>query len=132
MTNDNTYLDQDGVLALTKSIFEEVNTRIDIKVNDVQNAINTLKSFKYNAITGDIDILVPLDARRSNVIYLQRDNDQTSTWNRYIWDADNSRFVPLGTMELVLTNYWSKSKEDIAEMKELLGINAIYKALEDR
>ena len=85
----NGFLDQNGVLELTKSIFNEVDKRI-----------NTGRSSITEVVTGNIDELVPLDNRRTDVIYLQRDNESDTRLNKLIWNAELNSWINLGSASI--------------------------------
>lgn len=85
----NGFLDQNGVLELTKSIFNEVDKRI-----------NTGRSSITEVVTGNIDELVPLDNRRTDVIYLQRDNESDTRLNKLIWNTKLNSWINLGSASI--------------------------------
>ena len=85
----NGFLDESGVLELTKSIF-----------NEVDNRINATKSSITEVITGNIDEVVPLDNRRTDVIYLQRNSETDARLNKLIWVKDLNSWVNLGSASI--------------------------------
>lgn len=140
-------LNKEGVQVLAKGILDKVNTRIAqrivqvLDVNDethvpssaaVLRAINSAHNLKIQTVVGDIDIVVPLEDRSTNVLYLQKDDEQDPTWSMYIWDADpdlqpdpNGKWICIGDTEIDLSNYWSKDPDDMADLSAALGVDAL-------
>lgn len=133
------YLDELGLQNIAKGILNQVNSRIterivttvDANSDDahvasaaaVYKAIAGSQHTKIKVITGDIDVLVPLEERDPTVMYYQRDNEDDKTWMIYIWDVDNQQWINVGDTEIDLSNYWSK--DDTDELREVLGIVTI-------
>ena len=144
------FLDKDGVIELTRGILSTVNDRIDERIvttisaysDDrhvasaaaVYRAIANSKHMSGEVIVGNIDELVPLAGRRTDKIYFQKDDENDTTWSMYVWyvpedPTEQSSWIYLGNTEINLDNYWSKSAEDVSEMKTVLGINTIESTL---
>lgn len=140
------FLDRSGVQELAKGILSTVNQRIQERIVDevnassddrhvasarsVYRAIMNSKHVTMMPVTGDIDTAVPLDQRSTNVIYLQRDDENDTSWQMYIWNVDETvdedldpSWICLGKTEIDLSNYWSKSTEDVNALKTRLGVD---------
>lgn len=144
------FLDDEGVRKLAIGILSKVNERINKRIvqelnpNDlthvpsaaaVYKAIRDSRHTKIQTVTGDINVIVPLEDRSTSILYFQRDNEEDTTWMIYIWNADpdlhpdpNGEWICLGDTEIDLSGYWSKDESDVLELKQVLGVNA----LEDR
>ena len=140
-------LDKEGVQVLAKGILDKVNTRITqrivqvMDVNDethvpssaaVLKAIASAHNLKIQVVVGDIDQEVPLEERSTNILYLQKDNEQDPSWNMFIWDADpdlqpdpNGKWICIGDTEIDLSNYWSKDADDMADLSAALGVDGL-------
>lgn len=140
-------LDKEGVQILAKGILDKVNTRIAqrivqvMDVNDdthvpssaaVLKAIASAHNLKIQVVVGDIDQVVPLEERSTNVLYLQKDDEQDPSWNMFIWDANpdlqpdpNGKWICIGDTEIDLSNYWSKDAEDMADLSAALGVDGL-------
>ena len=149
------FLDHAGVEKLAKGILDTVNTRIAERITldvssqsddmhtpsaaAVYRAIINSRHLSVKVVTGNINEQVPLETRRSDVIYWQRDSLDDTKWMIYIWNEDstdnadlNGTWICLGDTEVNLDNYWSKSDADVASMKYVLGINDINRTLADK
>ena len=140
-------LDESGALSLAKGILDKVNVRISQRIVQtlsaddekhvpsaaaVLKAINSSKHVSIQTITGDINVEVPLEKRSTSVLYFQRDNEEDKTWSIYIWNADptldpdpDGYWICIGTTEIDLSKYWSKSDEDVAELSGRLGVDTL-------
>lgn len=132
------YLDQAGIKELTEKILLEVNRRIknrivdEIKPDDrthtpsaaaIYKAIVNKSNYIFTPYEGNIkDIIDP----RTDTIYLQRDDEYDSTWTMYVYDITTG-WLKLGDPKINLSDYWSKSEEDMELLKEQLGINDMVK-----
>lgn len=128
------YMNQDGVQQLTEKILHEVNRRVknrivdDIKPDDtthspsaaaVYKAIVNKSNYMFTPYIGDLsDIGTP----RTDTIYLQKFTEEDTTWNMYVYDITVG-WINVGSPDIDLSNYWSKSEEDMELLKEKLGIN---------
>lgn len=141
------FLDEAGVSMLAKGILAKANERIvqritqDMEYGDtthvpssdaVLKAIAKSRHTTIQTVTGDINEQVPLAQRSTSVLYFQRDSVDDTTWMIYIWNADpelqpdpNGYWICLGDTEIDLSGYWSKDADDVAELKEVLGINGL-------
>lgn len=132
--NKFSYLDEEGAVQLVGQIFTEVNERIknrivsEVKENDdthvpsaaaVYRAIANKSKYRFTPYTGTItDIDNPL----SDTIYLQRDSELDKSWTMYVYD-ESIGWINIGDTNIDLSDYWSKSDEDVAELKSRLGID---------
>lgn len=132
--NKFNYLDEEGATRLVEQIFTEVNERIknrivsDVKEDDnthapsaaaVYRAIATKSKYRFTPYTGIItDIATPL----VDTIYLQRDDESDKSWTMYVYD-ESIGWINIGDTNIDLSDYWSKSDEDVAELKTRLGID---------
>ena len=145
-------LDNEGALLLAKGILDKVNVRISQRIvqnlsaddeKHVPSAAAVLKAIKnaqhvsIQTITGDINVEVPLEKRSTSVLYFQRDNEEDKTWSIYIWNADptldpdpDGYWICIGTTEVDLSNYWSKSDEDVKELGTRLGVDTLKTEVE--
>jgi len=146
------FLDQTGLQKLIKGILGVVNTRISeritLTVNSnsdemhvpsaaaVYRAIVNSKHLKTKTITGNINEQVPLAQRSADTIYWQRDDQNDTKWQIYVWVDDdpangdlNGTWINLGDTEVNLDNYWSKSEADVASMRYVLGINDLVNSV---
>ena len=133
------FLDELGLQNLAKGILNQVNSRITERIATVVDensddfhvasaaavyrAIAGSHHTSIKTITGDIDVLVPLEDRDPTVMYYQRDNEEDKTWMIYIWDVDNQQWINVGDTEVDLSNYWTK--DDTDALREDLGIVVI-------
>lgn len=102
-------------------------------VNDLSNyyaKTNTYSKTEVNSLIGDIKTiqiekvasLPPTGA--SNKIYLvSNGGSNPNIYDEYIWVAADSKFEKIGTTEVDLSNYWSKT--DLVEATES-EINALF------
>ena len=128
------FLDKEGVSNLSKAILTKVNSRIqDRIVTDVNEtsdnnhvpsaaavytAISRMSHIKFKTHTGNID---DITEPNGSYIYLQRDNDQDTTWMMYVYD-ESLGWINIGDTEVDLSNYWSKDPADVEALKLALGI----------
>ena len=148
MDSNNTlvyeFLDRQGISTLSKSLLTKVNSRIQERIvstvdessdhNHVPSAaavyaaINKMSHIKFKTQTGNInDVTEP----NSSYIYLQRDDESDTTWMMYIYDADMG-WIEIGDTEVDLSNYWSRSAEDVEALKIALGIPAEIERLDTK
>lgn len=140
-------LDEEGLKVFAKGILDKVNTRINqrivqtMEIDDtvhvpssaaVLKAISSSHNLRTQIVIGDIDIVVPIEERSTNILYLQKDNEEDPSWMMYIWDADptlhpdpNGKWVCIGDTEIDLSNYWSKSPEDMDDLSAQLGVDGL-------
>ena len=138
------FLDQQGVTSMAKGILEKVNVRIAQRIVQqldysdtthvpsaaaVLRAINAARHTTIQTVTGDINEQVPLEQRSTDVLYLQRDTVEDTTWMMYIWNANpelhpdpDGEWINIGDTEIDLSGYWSKSEADMADLANQLGI----------
>ena len=64
----------------------------------------------------------------SSYIYLQRDNDQDTTWMMYVYD-ESLGWINIGDTEVDLSNYWSK--DDTEELREALNMHDVESISDD-
>lgn len=137
------FLSREGVSNLSKSLLTKVNARIQERIVStidetsgenhvpsaaaVFNAINKMSHIKFKTHTGSIDDLIDPNP---SYIYLQRDDDTDTTWMMYLYDAEHG-WINIGDTEVNLSNYWSKSAEDIEALKLALGISDNNATIED-
>lgn len=141
------FLDQNGVNRMAKGILDKVNIRISqrivqqLDITDTKHvpsaaavlrAINTARHTTIQTVTGDINVEVPLNQRATDVLYLQRDTPEDTTWMMYIWNANpelhpdpNGEWINIGDTEIDLSGYWSKSEADMIDLATQLGIDVI-------
>ena len=128
------YVDQQGIQQLTELILQEVNKRIKNRIVDnvkpddhthtpsaaaIYKAIANKSNYMFTPYTGDIaDITEP----NTDTIYLQRDDEQDISWTMYVYDKSIG-WLNIGQPKIDLSDYWSKSEEDMELLKEKLGIN---------
>lgn len=146
------FLNEEGLASMTKGILDKVNVRIAQRIVQELNpgdtthvpsaaavlkAINTARHTSIKTVTGDINVIVPLEERSTDVLYLQRDSEEDKTWMMYIWDANpdlhpdpNGKWINVGDTEIDLSGYWSKSDEDMIELANRLGIPVVLNTLE--
>lgn len=156
------FLDRQGVLDLAEQILTSVNNRITERIVQtidntsdavhvpsaaaVYSAISAIKATKIIPYTGNInDITDP----ELNAIYLQRDDESDVTWTMYVYGSVETttppeedggeptvtfvnQWISIGTTDLTLDNYWSKSETDIAALKTALGIDDIATSVADK
>lgn len=129
------FLNKEGVSSLSKALLTKVNARIQERIvsnidessdaNHVPSAaavyaaINKMSHIKFKTHTGDIsDITEP----NASYIYLQRDNETDTSWMMYVYDSTEG-WINIGDTQVNLSNYWSKSEDDIEALKLALGIS---------
>lgn len=144
------FLNQEGVLNLTKGILAKVNGRINERIVNtidassddrhvpsaaaVFKAITNSNHTSIKPVTGDINEQVPEEERSTSIIYFQRDNENDKTWMIYIWAVLDDRsmgWINVGDTEVDLSNYWSKDEASIADLKEALGLNQVTSKIEE-
>lgn len=129
------FLNREGVSNLSKTLLTKVNMRIEERiVNNVDensdtnhvpsaaavyNAINKMTHIKFKTHTGDINTI---EEPNSSYIYLQRDDENDTTWMMYVYDSEDLGWINIGDTEVNLSNYWSKDAADIEALKLALGI----------
>ena len=128
------FLDRDGVSELSKAILTKVNVRIEDRIvksiNEdsdhdhvpsvlaVYDIINNMNQVKFKTITGSIEDIENPD---SNYIYLQRDDPLDPIWVLYVYDQEIG-WIKVGDSEVNLSNYWSKSADDLEALKIVLNL----------
>lgn len=156
------FLDRQGVLDLAEQILTSVNNRITERIVQtidntsdnahvpsaaaVYTAISAIKATKIVTHTGNINTITDPE---SNTIYLQRDDESDTTWTMYVYGSVEKtvppteeggeptttyedKWISIGTTDLTLDNYWSKSETDIAALKTALGIDDIATSVADK
>ena len=138
------FLDKAGVSSLSKALLTKVNTRIQERIVNVVDensdnthvpsaaavyaAISKMSHIKFKTHMGDIATVVEPN---SSYIYLQRDNADDKTWMMYVYDTDLG-WINIGDTEVDLSNYWSKSADDVEALKLALGFNEEVTRLETK
>jgi len=133
------WFNKHGIEYLSKGILKKVNSRITERIvttigadsdNDhipsalaVYRAIASQAHMSIRLVIGNIDEQVPVEERSATVIYWQKDTEEDTTWNIYLWDADNNQWLYIDNSELDLSGYWKKT--DTEAIREDLGIPAI-------
>ena len=128
-------LTEAGLLELTTGILEVVNQRIEgsivqeisdatddkhvPSVKAVYEYINAFPHMKTQFVRGDIND-IPVEERSDKIIYVQAATD-SEYWAIYFWNAENEEWV---WVNIDLSNYWTKDDEDVATLKDRLGVNA--------
>ena len=129
ITSDKTflYMDEQGVKDFASQILIEVNKRIANRIVDsisatdtthtptaaaVYKAIASKSSYGFTIHTGDVSSITE---PRTDTIYLQRDSEENTVWSMYVYDI-NLGWINIGNTQLDLSNYWSKSDEDVTEL----------------
>ena len=140
------YLDKAGVQTLSKALLTKVNARItermvtsiDASSNDqhmptakavytaIQNGIAGVTHLTFQTVIGPISSVAD---PQGDVMYLQKNNEEDPTWVMYIYR--DAAWIAIGDTSIDLVNYWSKSAEDLATLKNDLGVNTIANDLSD-
>ena len=105
------------IAALVAAIGTSSDTASDSTVyGAIANAMGTISSLThltYQPVTGAITSVTTPDPE---VLYLQQDDAQDTTWNLYIWnEAGNSgagEWICVGETSATLQNYWGKDDTD--------------------
>ena len=112
-----------------QSLTEAQGTQ-DTKISEMEGNIQTLTETVNNlthltieTVTGSIDTVTE---PKTDVLYLQRDNEADTTWMMYIYQAPTveggvGSWINVGDTEVDLSNYWTK--DSIEEMREALGVH---------
>ena len=130
------FLDKPGVSNLSKALLTKVNMRIQERIIDtidensddhhvpsagaVYKAINQMSHIKFKPYTGLIEDIVDPDPK---YIYLQRDSESDNEWTLYIYDVEEFGWIEIGRTDFDISNYWSKSQDDIDALKLALGLD---------
>jgi hypothetical protein len=136
------FLNRSGVSALSKAILTKVNSRITERIVSVidensdnnhvpsaaavYSAINKMSHVKFKTHIGSIE---EITEPNGSYIYLQRDDTSDKTWMMYVYDEE-LKWINIGDTEVDLSNYWSKSADDVEALKVALGINEEIARLE--
>ena len=139
INKDIKYLDKAGILDLTKSIFKTVNARIEQRMVNTVDEHSDVKHVPtaaavYSAILNanhtrmvKVDDHTKVENPDNRVIYLEPVPNTANTYAMFVWDDldDDGTYewVALGASNVDFTNYWSKSEEDMAALKEALGVD---------
>jgi hypothetical protein len=139
INKDIKYLDKNGILDLTKSIFQTVNARIEQRMVNTVDEHSDVKHVPtaaavYSAILNanhtrmvKVDDHTKVENPDNRVIYLEPVPNTAGTYAMFVWDDldDDGTYewVPLGASNVDFTYYWSKSEEDMAALKEALGVD---------
>lgn len=119
--------EQNTLYGLIKKLTEEIGTSADLQTSatvygaiakakaDVMATISGLTHLTYKTVTGEIDDQVP--SPETDVIYLQQDSEEDTTWNLYVWNDTDEEWICVGDTSLTLSNYWSKSETDVNELQ---------------
>lgn len=133
------YLDRAGVQTLSKDLLSKVNLRItermvtdvdanqtsDLKVptakavyTAIQSGIAGITQLEFQVVEGKGDMSTLVSQPKTNVMYLQRDDEADKTWVLYIYR--DSKWIAIGDTSIDLVDYWAK--KDITELKTALGL----------
>jgi len=101
---------------------DEKLTASETSLIDASNRVGTFTHLTLQTVTGPI---TSITEPREDILYLQRDNDQDTTWMMYIYHVFGSEhvWIPVGDTELDLSGIWSKDEAD--ELREALGIHLV-------
>ena len=91
--------------------------QLETNLQTLTDTVNSLTHLTIQTVTGAIGTVAE---PKTDVMYLQRDDENDKTWMMYIYNADLG-WINIGDTEVDLSNYWSK--DNIEEMKEPLGIH---------
>jgi len=96
---------------------------LETNLQDLIDTVNSLTHLTIETVTGDISTVAD---PQTDIMYLQRDDENDTTWMMYIWqapavDGEAGSWINIGDTEVDLSNYWSK--DNIEEMKEALGLH---------
>ena len=150
--NQQWIITQEGLLELSTSILEVVNQRIKSvivteinadsdddhvpsaravydAINDISNNISTTPNISTRIVRGDIDD-VPMEERTDKTIYIQTDGED-NWWSIYFWNIEDAEWIWVGDRQIDLSNYWTKSEEDLAELRQCLGIDELAEIIEN-
>ena len=115
---------QIGNHATTIEGLEAKDVEQDGKINSLEtnlrtltDTVNSLTHLTIETVEGPITAVAD---PRTDVMYLQRDDENDTTWMMYIYTAAGE-WINVGDTEVDLSNYWSK--DSIEEMKEALGLH---------
>lgn len=131
------YLTRDILLAVTARINERIVQEVtgngdNLHVPSTAAIIQMIAQAKFSRmqpIIGNINEMIPIESRIPNLIYLQKDSLEDQTWCLYVWNppddetGDEGFWISLGNTEIDLSGYWSKSEEDIQQLKTTLGLD---------
>ena len=102
-------------------------------VNDLSNyyaKTNTYSKNEVNSLIGDIKTIqiekvasLPSTGASNKIYLVSNGGSNPNIYDEYIWVAADSKFEKIGTTEVDLSNYWSKT--DLVEATES-EINALF------
>lgn len=102
-------------------------------VNDLSNyyaKTNTYSKTEINSLIGDIKTIqiekvasLPSTGASNKIYLVSNGGSNPNIYDEYIWVAADSKFEKIGTTEVDLSNYWSKT--DLVEATEA-EINALF------
>ena len=143
-------IDKAGLTTFAGELLTKVATNLDGKFVDtldetvtneqIPSALAVFNALKAIEPTMDSKTVVgpieDVEDPSATTIYLQKDDEEDTTWTMYIY-ADE-QWVGIGSTDIDLTNYWSKS--EVAELrnqvldetgaekvKEIVGYNTLLK-----
>ena len=90
---------------------------LETDLQSLMDTVNSLIHLKIETVTGSIDTVAE---PKTDVMYLQRDDENDKTWMMYIYNTELG-WINIGDTEVDLSNYWSK--DNIQELREALGIH---------
>ena len=116
-----------------KKLVKDFLNKLITPRNQKQQNLKRSRHTKVQAVTGNIDIEVPLEERSTSVLYFQRDNEEDTTWTIYIWNADpkivpdpNGKWLYCGDTEIDLSDYrLNDNAEDGTEEAQNIIHNAL-------
>ena len=119
--------DHDTQLANNKTSIEDLEAKdleqdekigtIEDNLQTLTDTVNSLTHLTIETVEGPI---TGVTNPRTDVMYLQRDDENDTTWMMYIY-TEAGEWINIGDTEVDLSNYWSK--DSIEEMKEALGLH---------
>ena len=108
----------DALAALNQSQGEQ-DTKIAGLESSLESLAQTVESLTHLTIETVEGAITNVTEPKSDVLYLQRDDENDKTWMMYIYQ--NGQWINVGDTEVDLSNYWSK--DSIEEMKVALGMH---------
>lgn len=114
-----------AIQSLTEAQAEQ-DTRIGEMEGSIQTlaeTVNNLTHLTIETVTGNISTVTE---PKTDVLYLQRDDEADTTWMMYIYQApaaegEAGSWINVGDTEVDLSNYWTK--DSIDEMRAALNIH---------
>ena len=84
-------------------------------MDDLSDIINAATHLTIQLVEGPI---ASVTDPKADVIYLQRDDKNDSTWNMYFFTASNG-WVNIGDTEIDLSGYWTR--DDLDEIRDIIS-----------